>query len=63
MKLVREVVSRYDIDGVHFDYLRYPGMPLSFPTNMISADTGKGVHWTNGGGGIFLKLYVIYIKV
>ena len=22
MKLVREVVSRYDVDGVHFDYLR-----------------------------------------
>ncbi|ADV45035.1 glycoside hydrolase family 10 protein [Bacteroides helcogenes] len=24
MSLVREVVERYDIDGVHFDYLRYP---------------------------------------
>ena len=24
MKLVREVVSGYDVDGVHFDYLRYP---------------------------------------
>ncbi|WP_321335393.1 family 10 glycosylhydrolase [uncultured Bacteroides sp.] len=24
MKLVNEIVSRYDVDGVHFDYLRYP---------------------------------------
>ena len=24
MSLVREVVERYDVDGVHFDYLRYP---------------------------------------
>ena len=31
MSLVREVVERYDIDGVHFDYLRYPTRPLRFP--------------------------------
>lgn len=31
MKLVREVVSRYDVDGVHFDYLRYPENAPSFP--------------------------------
>ena len=24
MSLVREVVERYDVDGIHFDYLRYP---------------------------------------
>jgi uncharacterized lipoprotein YddW (UPF0748 family) len=24
MKLVHEIVEKYDIDGVHFDYLRYP---------------------------------------
>lgn len=31
MKLVKEVVSRYDIDGVHFDYLRYPEHTPHFP--------------------------------
>ena len=31
MKLVREVVSRYDVDGVHFDYLRYPENAPRFP--------------------------------
>ncbi|KAA6308194.1 hypothetical protein EZS27_040128, partial [termite gut metagenome] len=31
MKVVHEVVERYDIDGVHFDYLRYPEYaPASF---------------------------------
>ncbi|KAA6328787.1 hypothetical protein EZS27_022346 [termite gut metagenome] len=31
MKIVHEVVERYDIDGVHFDYLRYPEYaPASF---------------------------------
>lgn len=31
MSLVREVVERYDVDGVHFDYLRYPEHALRFP--------------------------------
>lgn len=63
MKLVREVVSHYDIDGVHFDYLRYPENAPLFPDKYDFRRYGKGVHWTNGGGIIFLKLYVIYIKV
>ncbi len=29
--LVREVVSKYDIDGVHFDYIRYPERAKGFP--------------------------------
>lgn len=33
MELVREVVERYDVDGVHFDYLRYPEHALRFPDN------------------------------
>lgn len=31
MSLVREVVEGYDIDGVHFDYLRYPERAPRFP--------------------------------
>ena len=31
MSLVREVVERYDVDGVHFDYLRYPENAPRFP--------------------------------
>ena len=54
MKLVREVVSRYDIDGVHFDYLRYPENAPLFPDKY---------DFRRYGGIIFLKLYVIYIKV
>jgi uncharacterized lipoprotein YddW (UPF0748 family) len=27
--LCREVVERYDVDGIHFDYLRYPEFPFS----------------------------------
>ncbi len=42
MKLVREVVSRYDIDGVHFDYLRYPENALLFPDKYDFRRYGKG---------------------
>ena len=31
MSLVKEVVERYDVDGVHFDYLRYPERAFRFP--------------------------------
>ena len=62
MKLVREVVSGYDVDGVHFDYLRYPENAPLFLINMISADIIKDAPWISGAGIISPKLYVIYIK-
>ncbi|MBQ8672506.1 MAG: family 10 glycosylhydrolase [Bacteroides sp.] len=31
MSLVREIVEGYDVDGVHFDYLRYPEKAARFP--------------------------------
>ena len=42
MKLVNEVVSRYDIDGVHFDYLRYPENAPQFPDKKEFNRYGKG---------------------
>lgn len=29
-QLVRDLVSRYDVDGVHLDYIRYPDSPKKF---------------------------------
>lgn len=31
MKLVKEIVDNYDIDGIHLDYLRYPENAPDFP--------------------------------
>lgn len=42
MSLVREIVQRYDIDGVHFDYLRYPDKARRFP------DTYEYKRYANG---------------
>lgn len=42
MSLVREVVERYDVDGVHFDYLRYPEYAPRFPDTYDFRRLGKG---------------------
>ena len=31
MNIVQEIVTRYDIDGIHLDYLRYPNKARNFP--------------------------------
>lgn len=30
-RICKEIVSRYDVDGIHFDYIRYPENATSFP--------------------------------
>lgn len=42
LKLVTEVVGRYDVDGVHFDYLRYPEHAPQFPDSQEFTKYGKG---------------------
>lgn len=42
MKLVNEVITRYDVDGVHFDYLRYPENAPHFPDNKEFRQYAKG---------------------
>ena len=42
MSLVREVVERYDVDGVHFDYLRYPERALRFADSYTYKKYGNG---------------------
>jgi len=31
LSLIQEIVSNYDIDGIHLDYIRYPDAPAGFP--------------------------------
>ena len=42
MSLVREVVQRYDVDGVHFDFLRYPDKARRFPDSYDYRKGGNG---------------------
>lgn len=31
--IVREIITKYDVDGIHLDYIRYPDNPNRFPDN------------------------------
>lgn len=41
-RIVKEITSRYDIDGIHFDYIRYPEQADNFPDKDTYRKYGKG---------------------
>ncbi|GHT70015.1 hypothetical protein AGMMS50239_37740 [Bacteroidia bacterium] len=42
VRLIKEVVSAYDIDGIHFDYIRYPSGSDKFPDEDTYRRYGRG---------------------
>lgn len=40
--IVREIITRYDVDGIHFDYIRYPENARRFPDRDTHRKYGKG---------------------
>ncbi|MDR1744099.1 MAG: family 10 glycosylhydrolase [Dysgonamonadaceae bacterium] len=42
LSMVKEIVSNYDVDGIHFDYLRYPDNKGLFPDAGTYRFYGKG---------------------
>lgn len=42
LSLVNEIVTRYDVDGIHFDYIRYPDNRGQFPDDGMYRLYGKG---------------------
>ncbi len=43
--IVREIVTRYDVDGIHFDYIRYPENSPKFPDKDTYRKYGHGQDW------------------
>lgn len=41
-RIVKEITSRYDIDGIHFDYIRYPEQADNFPDKDTYRKYGRG---------------------
>lgn len=41
LSLVKEIVTGYDIDGIHFDYIRYPEEAKRFPDRSLYNRSGK----------------------
>lgn len=43
LSIVKEIVSNYDVDGVHFDYIRYPSNTRKFPDDDTYKKYGNGM--------------------
>ena len=41
--LVEEIVTRYDVDGIHFDYIRYPEGNASYPDGALYSRNRRGM--------------------
>lgn len=41
LSLTKELVTYYDIDGIHFDYIRYPEQAKNFPDKSVYRKYGK----------------------
>ena len=41
-RLCHEIVEKYDVDGLHFDYIRYPENAPAFPDGQTFRKYGKG---------------------
>ncbi len=42
-RVVEEIVSRYDVDGLHLDYIRYPDRTTGYPDKSLYSRHGKGL--------------------
>lgn len=41
--IVKEIVSKYEVDGIHLDYIRYPDRPEAWPDAYLYRKYGKGL--------------------
>lgn len=46
-KLVKEMILRYNLDGIHLDYIRYPDAPSTFNDQATYKRYGKGMSKEN----------------
>lgn len=66
-RLVTEITDRYDVDGIHLDYIRYPDRPENYPDNALFRRYGKGLKladWRRENiTGIVRKIYKTVKKI
>lgn len=43
VSIVKEIVQNYDVDGIHFDYIRYPSNSRKFPDDDTYRKYGNGM--------------------
>lgn len=43
VSIVKEIVTKYDVDGIHLDYIRYPDRNDGYPDTALYRKYGKGL--------------------
>lgn len=63
VKICREIVENYNVDGIHLDFLRYPGRGFDDKKSYKKYGTGKNIHdWRRENINRILKEIYINIK-
>lgn len=65
LSLVREIVDNYDIDGIHFDYIRYPEEAKKFPDQTLYKKNGKKqtlADWRRNNINKIMERIYCYVK-
>lgn len=65
ISLVKEIINGYNVDGVHFDYIRYPDENAGFPDKLSYKKYGKGeslASWRRANITNFISEVYNYVK-
>jgi uncharacterized lipoprotein YddW (UPF0748 family) len=65
LSLVKEIVEGYDVDGIHFDYIRYPDENAGFPDRQAFRKFGNGLslgEWRRENITKFVSMAYNYVK-
>lgn len=63
-RLVSEIVTNYEVDGIHLDYIRYPDFPSKYPDSYLYRRYGKGETLANWRRSNITRIMrTIYTKV
>ena len=62
-RIVKEITSQYDIDGIHFDYIRYPEQADKFPDKDTYRRYGKGKELKQWRRDNITTLYAAFILI
>lgn len=55
--VVEELLSAYDVDGLHLDFARYPGPEYDYSPEMVAAFRARGGEDPLGGNGRFAEAW------
>lgn len=62
--LFAEIIEKYDVDGLHLDFMRYPGKDFADEETYVKSETDKDLHqWRRENINKFLEIMYIRSKL